>query len=333
MSRKPKPLPTATDERLKLIEALKFAAIATKDDDKNYTHQFVAIQDHWLLADNGIFTLGINVDIALELCPQAEQFRAALQQCGQQFQLTQLDKNSVSIRSGNFRALVPALDNGALSILPPDAPCALINNHLADAFKSCLTVMSKGDRIYNTSVLLRANSMTATNGGLAIEYWHGIDLPGPLNIPKRSVETIVKLGKPLAKFGFSANSVTFYFEDNSWLRTRLIEGEWPDVGRLFDKISIAPKPIWPEFYVGLKAIGTFIQNDRIFFHDNYLASHQSLDLGANYCIPGLPGGYSFSAAYWRIMEPYIKALALTAPDAPVSFIGDNTRGLLMGKSS
>jgi|SRR5665213_842652 len=329
MPRKPKSVSAATDDRLKLIEALKFASIATKDSEG--MQAFVSIKDNWLLAENETFTVGIPVDVAIELCPHAEQFQAALQQCGAQFQLTQVDTKALSIKSGNFRALVPAIDTPTLT-LAPDPPCAAINNALSEAFKSCIGFMSKGEQVINTSVLLRSCTMTATNGAMLIEYWHGIDLPGPLNIPRKTVETVIKVGKPLAQFGFSLSTVTFYFDDGSFIKTRLNAGEYPNVEPLFRAVLGPFSLVWPEFFVALKAIAAFVQNDCVFFHDNFLASHQSLDLGANYRVEGLPGGHLFSAVYWRTLEPYVKAVCIADPSKPFAFMGDHARGLIIGKT-
>ena len=329
MARKPKPV-SANDDRLKLIEALKFAAIASKDAEG--AHAFVTIQNNWLIAENDTLTVGTPVDVALDLSPHGEQFLAALAQCGSQFQLTQVDTKAVSIKSGNFRALVPAIDT-VKTILTPDHPCAVINDALAEAFRSCMGFTGKGERIINTCVALRANTMVATNGGMLIEYWHGIDLPGTLNIPKKTVETIIKIGKPLAHFGFSAATVTFYFDDGSFVITRLVAGEYPNSDRLFNAVRGNLTIIWPEFFAALKAISAFIQDDSVYFHDNFIASHQSLDLGANYRVDGLPGGHRFSAVYWRTIEPFVKTVCFEAPGKPVAFSGDRARGLLMGKIS
>lgn len=330
MAKRAKPI-AANDDRLKLIEALKFAAIAAKDNDGNAN--FVSFSDHWLSAENDTFSVGINVDVELELCPHSEQFQAALQQCGQQFQLTQLDMGSVSIRSGNFRATVPARLQDLMSPFNPDPPVALINDRLREGFAACLRIMTKGERICHNSLLLRANNIVATNYHAAIEYWHGIDLPGPLNIPKKTAETIIKIGKPLAQLGFSSQSVTFYFNDASFIKTRLIAGEWPDIDLLLAKPVGPFVDIWRGFYDGLKAIDAFIQGDCIFFHADYIASHQTLEIGANFRVDGLPPSRVFTASYWRAIEPFARAVYIAPEREPFAFIGDNVRGLIMGRTA
>lgn len=329
MARKPKAPIAANDDRLKLLEALRFAAIAI--DKKEDKFSYVCIRDGWLSADNETFSIGIQVDVALDLCPQADLFAAALNQCAEQFQLTQVDLHSVSIRSGKFNALVPVLVTDETGEFNPDEPCAFINDALKDAFAASLRCMGKGEKIYHNAVLLRSNTTCATNAGIALEYWHGIDLPGPLNIPKKTAETIVKIDKPLAQFGFSADSVTFYFDDMSFIKTRLVQGEFPNLEKLFAANSGPLVPIWPEFFAGIKAVEKFVQNDVVHLHSEHIATHHTLALGASYKVPGLPSGYAFSAIYWKAIEPFVKAVRFATKNEPVVFAGDNARGLIIGK--
>lgn len=319
---------TITD-REKLIEALRFAALALKDDKAT---GFVSFRDGWLYAENETFTLGIPVNVDLNLCPHADMLIAAFQQCGDHFQVTQTSANTLAIKSGAFRAVVPALEKDELAPFVPDVACANLTDAITESFAACLPFMGKGDRIINRAMLLQAGSVCATNGHSALEYWHGIDLPGPLNIPRKTIETVIKIGKPLAQFGFSNASVTFIFDDRSFLKTRLIEGQWPDLLALFNKVTAPFRIVWPQLFVGLKAISAFTQNDVVVFHDNFIATHMSLDLGANYQIDGLPTGYSFSLYYLKMIEPFVKQISMSSPREPLAFIGDKSRGLLMGKT-
>ena len=329
MARKAQPV--GNDDRSKLIAALRFASIATKDNEGKTA--FVSIHENLMTAENDTYSLGIKVDVGLELCPQADLFAAALLQCSEQFQLTQVSATAVSIKSGNFRVLIPALSSSDTIECVPDPQCAAIDDRIREAFASCIRVMSKtGERVYHNALLLKSATAVATNGGVAVEHFHGIDLPGPLNIPRRTVDTIVKIGKPLAGFGFSATSVTFYFDDSSFLKTRLIAGDFPNIDTLFDRVTAEPLQIWPQFYAGLDAINAFSNNDTVVFHADYVATHENLDMGASYRVPGIPTGYAFSAAYWKAIEPMATHVYIGSSKEPFAFVGKNVRGLIIGKS-
>lgn len=332
MARKPKATETAaSDERGKLLDALRFASIAI---DKEGANSFVAFRNHWLTAENETFAIGCPVATDLEICPQADLFASALNQCGQNFQLTQVSMNGVSLKSGNFRALVPALPNDALSPVIPDAGQVGLTDTLKEAFAACYKMVGKknDERIINKCVLMRSGSMLGTNGGIAIEYWHGHSLP-TLCIPIKTAETISKISKSLAGFGVSDRSATFYFDDGSFLKTRLIAGEYPNVDRLFDSQPITFVPIWPSLYAGISAIKGFCPDDTMYFDVARLGSHRNAELGASYSINGLPGNHCFSILYWLAIEPYATEVALAdRPNSPHAFKGPNVRGLIMGKN-
>lgn len=332
MARKPKAVASANDDREKLIAALDFVLLATKGNDEGKS-AFVAFHNNCVTAENDTLTLGVAVDVGLELCPEAAKFRAALIQCESTFQLTQLDDSAVSIKSGAFRALIPAIAPGMIAQNVPDLPCALINNNIRNAFEACSKTMSKGERVFNKSVLLRSGSAVGTNGGILVEYWHGLDLPGVFGIPKKTVETILGTAKPLYSLGYSDRSITFYFEDGSFLKSRIMSEAWPDVDRLLNSFDTATHAIWPQFFAALKAVQAFVQNDTIHFHANHLGTAHTLELGASFQVPGLPDDRHFSATYWRILEPYIDHVKLGLTGSPTSFTGRNVRGLIMGKTA
>ncbi len=332
MARKASTAITATDDRLKLIEALRFALIATKDNEG--VTEFVSIRDHWLSAENDTYSIGVPVDVALELSPQADKFKAALEQCGAQFQLTQIDLGQISIRSGNFRATVPALSNDQVTQHVPDANVAVIDDNLKDAFRACVRIKSKDTtRLINTCVMLQAGTMQATNGAAGLEYWHGIDLPGPLNIPRKTAEMLAECSKPLAGFGFSNVSATFYFNDMSYVKSRLITGDYPNLTRLLDQHCGQPaQALWPEFYVGLKAVSAFVEDDTILFQPDTICTHSNPAFGASYRIAGLPTGFAFAPSLWKAVEPFCETIKLNGYKDPCAFYGKNVRGLIMGKS-
>jgi hypothetical protein len=326
---------STNNARTALLEALKFAAVAVDSSDNSGLSAFVTIRDGLLMTENETFCIGVPVDSPLDMSLHAEKLQAALQQCGATFQMVQVSAEQLSITSGKFRAVIPILPSEQITPSNPDVWVADINDRIMEGFKACCKACTgKGERAINQSVLLGPGSIIGTNGGFAIEYWHGIDLPPGLCIPKKAVDTICKLTKPLAGFGFSeGRSVTFYFDDNSFIKTRLYAGEWPKVGKLFEENMGGDfVPLWDGFALALKAIQKFTENDTLHFHEGRLATgHLIEQSAASYDVPGLPGGQKFSEVYWHICLPYAERVKIGAPGAATVFISENTRGLIMGK--
>jgi len=327
---------TTNDQRLKLIEALKFAAVAIVKDDNSGLSQFVAIRDHWLMAENDTFTVGTPIETDLEMCLHAEKFLAALSQCSEIFQMVQVNPQELALKSGAFRAVIPILASDTVARFDPDAVCGTFDDKLKEGFKIASKICTgKDDRSISISSLLRKNSIVATNGHVAIEYWHGFDFPKPMAIPKKTVEILSKIDKSLVGFGFSDVSLTFYFADMSFLKTRLVSATWPDLDKLFNDNTFATEPLWQGFAQAIDALNKFCDDDTVWFHRNVLSTHGNLEhSAASYNVPNLPGGLKFSLAYWRIILPYAKNISTLHADRgkPMFFTSDCVRGLLMGKS-
>lgn len=320
--------------RSKLIEALSFVAVADtgKDVDK---YAYVKIRNGFATALNDVFTIGAPVEVELDLCLHGEKLKAALEHCGPNFQLTQLDDVSVSVKSEKFRATIPAFSADTLPPGEPDDAIASINDNIKSAFTLCNPLISgKGTRLLDDCMLLRAYTAVATNGHMAFEYFHGIDLPPNLLIPKLTVTVISKMKKPLTHFGYAPNkSVTFWFEDGSFIKTKLCDGEYPDVDKLYQQFNGHPfYPLPENFFEGLDAIDKFSENDSVYFQQGYVSTHRSLQIGANYRVDGLPPGFCFNAGFWkRVKEICGQVCFLPDIKAPVCFHGTNVRGLIMGK--
>ena len=160
----------------------------------------------------------------------------ALSKCDENFSLTQLDNNRLSIKSGKFKAVVPCLDPTLMQEALPDPMIAQINNSFKLAVEAVGVLASENaQHILTASVLMNGASVISTNRVMLLEYWHGLDLPSNIPLPKQFVAALVKTKKNLIGFGFSRSSATFYFEDTSWIRTQLYNDEWPDVSNILNR--------------------------------------------------------------------------------------------------
>lgn len=331
MARKPK----TTKQEPKsssFLEALKFIGLITKDIGiPSETH--VRLQSNWATASNGVLALGCPIDQDLYCCPQNRLFTEALSKCGEHFSLTQLDESRLTVKSNKFKAIIPCLDPTLVNVIGPDDPIAAIDNRLKEAFEVVSTIsIENGQQIYNSSVLLNGNSLIATDGKVIIEYWHGIDLPSGSPIPKNLLGPLTKISKNLTRFGFSNSSVTFWFEDRSWIKSQLYAEEWPDTSSILNRPSNAfavPK----DFYIGLDAIKGFTDSS-VFFGPGIVRSHDSDAVGASYAVEGLPAGPVFNLKQLLMIKPYAETIDFLVP-GPFSgnmllWFGKNVRGAISG---
>lgn len=320
---------TAVNPAASLLAALKFVAVAQKKAG-TVQQQFGVISGNWAAASNGVLTVATKVEEDLSACPHTYQLIDALSKVGEELAITQLSPTSLAVVSGAFRALIPCVGFGDVGITGPDERCAVIDDRIKAAFEAVLPLATDGaQHAHLAAVLLQSGSAVATNGHVLAEYWHGIDLP-PMLIPKASAVAILKAGKALTGFGYSGPSATFWFEDDSFIKTQLFAEQFPNYQPLFNCEGLNPWPVPDEFYKAVRSIESFSRSGVVYFENGMLASNEQETEASTYKIEGLPEGMGFNAKLLLAVEHGFKNVHFDAEKNKAYFFGENLRGVLMG---
>src|SRR6266567_4099105 len=196
----------------------------------------ILLQDGLAVAHNQVIGIGEKIKEDLYACPNAHLLQAALTKCGQNISITQLDQK-LSIKSDKFRALVPCLPPENIPRTIPDPPVASLDDRLKAAFLTALPLGGDDENVLTASVLVQRGSVVTTDRKVILDCFHGIDLP-TLMLPKVLLKAIkaldAKNGKKFKAFGFSNNSLTIYFEDDTWIKSQLFIQKWPDIFSVLD---------------------------------------------------------------------------------------------------
>ena len=320
---------TAVNPAASLLAALKFVAVAQKKAG-TVQQQFGVISGNWAAASNGVLTVATKVEEDLSACPHTYQLIDALSKVGEDLSITQLSPTSLAVVSGAFRALIPCVGFGDVGITGPDERCAVIDDRIKSALECVLPLATDGaQHAHLAAVLLQSGSAVATNGHVLAEYWHGIDLP-PMLIPKASAVAILKAGKALTGFGYSGPSATFWFEDDSFIKTQLFAEQFPNYQPLFNCKGLNPWPVPEEFYKAVRSIESFSRSGIVYFENGVLASNEQETEASTYKIEGLPEGMGFNAKYLLMVESSFKNVHFDEQSNKAFFFGENVRGVLMG---
>lgn len=312
-----------------LLEALSFLNCITKDEGAPYeTH--INLQYNTAVAYNDVLSAGIIIAEDIIAAPHNKTFKAALSKCAEAYTLS-IDGTRIVVKSGKFKVNVPCIDPIILAIRNPDPPSFDIDERFKAAL-ACIDVIKaepNSEQIYLLAFLMNGQSVITTDGKIIIEYWHGIANLPTIAIPKTIIPAIVGINKKLVKFGYSNTSVTFFFEDKSWIKSQLYNKEWPSdtINAVLNK-NCNPSAVPPDFFTGLDAVATFSEKGSVFFKRDKICSHKVEEVGATFDVPGLPNGPIYTAKYLSI----IKNLA-TKIDFAVSANGsvhsNNSSGYLL----
>ncbi len=318
-----------------LLDALQFCSCVTEKLGASYeTH--VGLRGNWAIAFNGIVAAGSPIIEDIYCHPHNLLLVEALSKCDDNFSLTQLDNDRLSVKSGKFKAIVPCLDPSLMQNAAPDPQIVGISNKFKEAIEAVGVLASENaQHVLTASVLMNGQSVISTNRVMLFEYWHGLDLPPNIPLPKQFVAALAKQKKNLTGFGFSRSSATFYFEDGCWLRTQLYSDEWPDVSKILNREA----NLWPidqNFFKALEAVMPFSEDGNVHFDTNLIMSHADHGIGASHECNGIPKGAVYPAKQLMMMKPHIKKVDWMANGVADSsycliFYGDAMRGIISGR--
>lgn len=318
-----------TQETSKLIEALKFTStILKKEGDINET--FVNLNNKWAFAFNGILAIGHPIEEDIKACPHNYKLLEALSKCGQNISITQMDENRLSIKSDKMKAIVPCIDYDSFFVMSPDTPQAEVSDKFIQA-ANLVSIVSKDDtnEVVTSSILLNGQSVIGTDSKLIIEYWHGLNMPVGISVPKALISTIVKIGKSVSKVGCSPSSITFWFEDGSWIKSQLFADPWPNISRILD-VNTNPVAIPKGLQDGINSVEAFSDDGFARFINNHIKTHDSEGIGAEYELEGVPNGVIVNIKYMNIILKFVNKIDWFSPSGNILFYGENIRGAMAG---
>lgn len=309
-----------------LYKALKFVSMAQKKQGSPViTHSFMA--NGYLAATDGVLTIATPIAENLYACPHTFLLMSALSKCSEAMSITHVSDEAISIKSGALTFMVPCCHPNEVPISPPDNQWGVIDQRIQHAFAAVAGLAVAGAQsAVHASVLLQANSAVANNGGALLEYWHGIDLPPGLMLPKASAVAVAKTSKPLKGIGYSSSSVTFWYEDGSFIKSALYSEKYPEYQQVFDT-SLQLYQVPDEFFKAVKIVAAMNKEGRVYFSNGFIMSSDDDTTASTYQMNGLPDGMAFSAAYLLKLESAFKYAAFT--DSKVQCQGDNVRGVCM----
>lgn len=312
-------------QALKLAEALSFVGAATGDYGLQ-TYEFVNLNNKRAVCFDGTMAAGMEIEEELTIAPKLETLKAALNKTGKSLTLTELPSGRLSVKGEKITVQVPCVAVATLPEARPDPAIAPITDEIKEAFKALEAIVTdSGERVFETAILLGANTATATNGKVLMQYWHGIDLPPHMILPRPFVKAVANQFKSLIAFGYTADtSVTFWFEDGSWYKTQLYNDKYPDCETLLN-IQSSPVEAPADLWEGCKEIAEFHTTEWVTFKDNAIVAGV-----AKYPVEGLQGGKQFDYNVLKKAIPYIETVDLTTYGDRMLFFGKKVRGVVMG---
>lgn len=309
-----------------LLKALRFIALA-QSDVGTVLQRHCVIHSGWIAATNNVITLGVKVADDLSACPQTKRLIAALERCGDGVAIAQQDADRLRVVSGGLRVSVPCVPLADMHLVWADQLIAPLDSRFVDGLREIGPIANeKAGIVQYASVLCAGQSMAATTGEVIAEHWHGCETPPYWVLPAATVEALLKVDKQLTGFGFSGHSATFYFEDESWLRTQLYEDKWPNAEKVWASFNPnAMEAIPPTLFDAAATLLVFAEGGFAYLQEGKLLLENQLTDAAEQDVPGLKAGPTVKLKNLLLLKHIAKSMGYSKGDRAMFFAGDKTR--------
>lgn len=324
-----------------LSKALAFVASVGERSDE-FWQEFVRLQSRQAVSFNGVVGAGHPIEEELTVSPKLKLLQKALVKAGAKLTISELANGTLSIKGEKLDAKVPCVPAADLPPIYPDANLGypIDGDRIREAFRVCGALVTEAaDEAFMAAVLLEGNQCTATDRKTIMQYWHGVNLPPGMVLPKLFVSAVLANDLPIVGFGFgqrptadgsfAVGSLTFWFEGGAWIKTVCYADPYPTFAHLFDAPN-SPKEVPAGFFEAVETVASFNEYGFVTLAHEKVQSHSSDQVGASWSVKGMPGGKQITAKGLLKISGFIKAMDFTSAPDRLFFSGDGPmRGITM----
>lgn len=315
-----------------MLSSLKFAQGAIKKNGISPELEHYTIKDGRVTGFNGYMALSAPIDLDIEAMPNAAMFFKALQACGDTVAISKTPSGRLHIQSGKFSAYIPCLEKEIYEAVPSGTEHAAPAG-MAAAFAKMLPFISDdASRPWAMGLSIGNGCYTATNNVVLLQQWAGHDLP-QINCPRFAVAEVARLRRDPVSIKVDGHSLSFIYDDGSWLRTQLLDQAWPldRMSQIMDRpANLTPIP--EGFYEAVAKLAPFAAeaSSPIFMSPAGLSTIQSeADDGVRFAMEGLPEA-AFRLKAVQMLDGIMTGIDWTQHPNPCIFAGEACRGALIG---
>ncbi len=315
-----------------MLSSLKFVqgAIGKKDLVPALTHFHIA--NGRVSGYNGRIAISAPIPLDIDCCPQAIPFVKAVEACQETVQLHLTASAKLSVRSGAFKAHVATIEGAVYPEVLPEGDFVEIDGNLMPALRALFDFSSDdASKPWSNGILFDGESAFATNNIILAEHWLGYHFPYRVNVPRFALKEMLRINEEPVRLQIAANSITFHYEGERWLRSQLINMEWPPVAPLFARIpSPMDVPLVPEgMWAALEVLAPFVDEmSRVYAAGDRFAT--ALEEGASVELQGAPAEGIYNHKMLSSLEHIATRIGFEHYPAPLPFYGEAVRGLFVG---
>ena len=318
-----------------MLRELKFVqgAVAAKDYVPELQH--FKISGGRVSGYNGTIALSTPIDLDLEAMPKAGPFVKALTSLpeGYEVALNLTQSGRLSVKAGPFRAFVECWESShpCIEFTPQGETYEIPPGILAVMRKLAPFMGIDASRPWACGILFDGQMANATNNVILIQHWMaGIDFKAPMNIPAVAIKEMLRIDRDPVAMQLEAGAITFHYDTGAWLRTALLQTDWPDLSAVLDRGGMC-EPFPDGFFDGIDRLEAFTEKSgKVYLRPGLVTTSLAEGEGAAVEVPGLYADACFHLSQLRLLRDVATSIDLAAYPAPVLFFGEHLRGAVAG---
>lgn len=303
-------------------------AVGKKNLLPHLTH--FKIENGEIRSFNGVLALCSPIKLDINAVPNAITFYKAIQNCDENVTITMDEDGKLAVGSGKRVVYVECVGGETGHVEPEGDVIQLDDVDIVGTLKKVRPFIGDdASRPWSNGVLFDGKSAFATNNISIIEVWLDVPFPTKCVIPLVAIKEMIRIKDNPTHMQMTADSVTFHYEGDKWLRTSTINDKWPDVRAALNVSDHNATAINPELFEGVEFVKQFGDNiNRVYMIDGELSTSVTLRTGATYKIDDCDYNGTFQAAVLNSLEHV--ATTIDFNSTPCVFFGDKCRGALIG---
>ena len=314
-----------------MLKDLKFVASGIARKDFVQALQHFRIENRTIKAFNGMMGLSCPIDLDLDVTPKADSFIKAIQTCKDTIALHVTSKGKLSIKSGNFKAMIECIPKETYPEINPEGDFIDLTMPILSTIKKLAPFISEdASRPWSRGVLFKGQSAYATNNIILLEAWLGVNFPVTVNIPRDAINELIRINEEPLKMQVSANRITFHFEGDRWLSCQTFSTEWPNLSKLLDKDCMPEK--FPEgLFDAIEDLSPFVDElERIWMNAGIVKTSFDDESAASVELESIKHECCFNHKHFLSLKPIAETIDLSTHPMPCLFFGDKIRGAIVG---
>jgi len=324
-----------TETKHKTIkEALAFvrgsvAKKALSESVQQLTHYH--IKEGRIYGSNGVLAVSHPIPLNLTASPKAAKFFAAINNVKGAASMRMTPAGRLVVKSGAYRAVIDCYGGDVVPLAPSGTGYRFAAPLLPVLKKLAPFISEDASRPWSRGILLEDQSAFATNNLVLVQHWLGGAFPIKAILPQMAVAELLRIGTEPTYMLVEENHISFMYGETgaAWLRTQLINAEFPDLTKVLD-VAAAPAPIPEGLFPALEEVKPFLGKlAAVYFKDGSITTdaHDGVER-AEVVVDGLPAKGAYIHKCLAMLDGVATSIDFSNYPKPAIFHGDGLRGAI-----